>query len=159
MKLRWYPILIALAVVLAAGLFSVHALARALAGPDTRPAASKAPMLISITKGTSDLQAVSMALGMAGTALKEGHEVTVFLSVQGPQLASKDLGDDVKIADFPPVRKLLADVIAGGGKVLVCGHCAEVCKMEKKSLVEGATACTREEVLGNLKPGMVCLSY
>jgi len=100
-----------------------------------------------------------MALGMAGTALKEGHEVIVFLSVLGPQLADRNLGEEVKIADFPPVMKLVRDVISGGGKVLVCGHCAECCKIEKTSLVDGARPCTREEVLKLLHSGMISLSY
>ena len=141
--LRRWPLVSIASMAVAAIAISLYSHSQALAAVESRPAAPKAAMLFSITKGTDDLQAVSMALGIAGSALKEGHEVVVFLSVQGPQLADKDLGEDVKIADFPPVKKLLADVIAGGGKVLVCGHCAEVCHMLKDSLVEGATACDR----------------
>ena len=74
-------------------------------------------------------------------------------------MADRNLGEEVKIADFPPVKKLVRAVIAGGGKLLVCGHCAECCKIEKTSLVDGAKACTREDFLKLLQSGMVSLSY
>ena len=152
-RLAYSTLTVAIAIALLYGL-QVFGAANA-----AEPKIAPPPLLISITKGTNDLQAVSMALGMAGTALKEGHAVIVFLSVQGPQLADRNLAADVKIADFPPVQKLVRNVIAGGGKVLVCGHCAECCKIEKTSLVDGATPCTREELLKLLQSGMVSLSY
>ena len=47
----------------------------------------------------------------------------MFLNVDAPVFAAKDLGDNMKYADFPPVKKMLADFVAMGGRVLVCGHC------------------------------------
>jgi predicted peroxiredoxin len=102
---------------------------------------------------------VSMALGLAGAAAKEGREVVVFLNVEAPQFAVKDLGDSVKAADFPPVKNLLADVMASGGKVYVCGHCAQVCNVDKASFVAGVVLASHADILAQMKPGMVGLSY
>jgi predicted peroxiredoxin len=69
------------------------------------------------------------------------------------------LSDDVKVADFPPVKSLLAQVITNGGKVFVCEHCAHICNVDKTSLVSGVTVASHADLLGQLKPGMVCFSY
>jgi len=156
---RWYFGLIAVTVLIAAMLMSGLATPKAVAAPDDKPAVAKAPLVFNITSGKNGIHAVSMALGLASTAAKQGHEVVVFLNVEAPQFASKGLSEEVKVADFPPVRKLLADVIANGGKVFVCEHCAHVCNVDKKSLADGVTVASHADILGQLKPGMVCFSY
>ncbi len=90
----------------------------------TANTSSKQPILVNITRGKNELHAVSMALGLAQTAIKDGRPTVVFLNVEAPIFAAKDLGDDIKYADFPPVKKMFADFVAMGGRVLVCGHCA-----------------------------------
>lgn len=44
----------------------------------------------------------------------KGHPVTVFLSVDAPVFATKDLAADVRFADFPSVSEMIRDVIAKG---------------------------------------------
>jgi predicted peroxiredoxin len=158
---RWYPIAIAASVVAAAFLTSSPATrqAAAAAAPEEKPAAARTPLFFNLTSGKDSVHAISMALGFANTAAKEGHEVTVFLNVAAPYFATKDLSEDVKVADLPPVKKLLADVIANGGKVLVCRHCAHVVKLGADSLVEGAVIAEQTDVLARIKPGTVALSY
>ena len=91
--------------------------------PATAATPTKQPILVNITRGKNELHAVSMALGLAQSALKDGRSAAVFLNVEAPIFAAKNLGDDVKYADFPPIKKMLADFVAAGGRVLVCGHC------------------------------------
>lgn len=147
-----------------AGLFALCAavaLGIAFLSPLHSPvsAAKKPAILVNVTSGTEDLHAVSMALGLAGTSLDHGHEVVVFLNVHAPVIASKSLGDDVKIADFPPVREMLSSVIKRGGSVYVCSHCASVCNVAMDTLVEGVKASEHGDVLEALQPGMVGFSY
>ena len=72
-------------------------------------ASAKPPVLVSITRGKNELHAVSMAIGLAQSAIKDGRSAVVFLSVEAPIFAAKNLGDDVKHSDFPPIKKMLAD--------------------------------------------------
>lgn len=154
----WFALVTLSALLITVTLSSLAT--RSLLAATTQPqAVSKAPLLFNITSGKNGLHAVSMALGLAGNAAKQGHDVIVFLNVEAPPLASKDLADDVKIADFPPVKTLLAQVIANGGRVFVCEHCAHVCNVDTKSLVTGATVAGHGEILGQLKPGTVSFSY
>ena len=97
--------------------------------PATAATPTKQPILVNITRGKNELHAVSMALGLAQSALKDGRSAAVLLNVEAPVFAAKHLGDDVKCADFPPIKKMLADFVAAGGRVLVCGHCAHVVKL------------------------------
>lgn len=66
---------------------------------------AKAPILLNITSGPESLHAVSMGLGLAGTALEHGHAVTVFLNVHAPAFAAKNADATLKYADFPPSQK------------------------------------------------------
>lgn len=68
---------------------------------------ARAPLLVNVTHGKSDLQAASMGFGLAKTALERGHKVVVFLNVEAAGLAAADLPADVHYADFPPVRDML----------------------------------------------------
>ncbi len=153
---RWYYALIIVAVV--AGAIGFSAMRSAVAAPEDKSAGA-VPLLFNITSGKANLHAASMGLGLASKAAQRGHPVVVFLNVEGPQLAAKDLGDEVKVADFPPVKKLLDDLIAAGGKVIVCEHCAHLAHLDKASIIDGATIGNPDAMLSQLKTGMVSFSY
>jgi predicted peroxiredoxin len=73
--------------------------------------------------------------------------------------AAKDLGDDMKYADFPPVKKMLADFAAMGGRLLVCGHCTHVVKLEQRDMIDGAKVLAHSELFAAMPPGTVVFSY
>lgn len=125
----------------------------------TANTSGKQPILVNITRGKNELHAVSMALGLAQSAIKNGRPAVVFLNVEAPVFAAKDLGNDVKYADFPPVKKMLADFVAMGGRVLVCGHCAHVVKLEQRDMIDGAQVRAHDELFAAMPPGTVVFSY
>jgi uncharacterized protein len=135
---------------LASGAQTVH---------DTTATSGKQPILVNITRGKNDLHAVSMALGLAQSAIEDGRSAAVFLNVEAPIFAAKDLDGDLKIADFPPVKKMLADFIAAGGRVLVCGHCAHVVKLKHKDMIDGAKVLAHGELFAVMTPGTIVFSY
>jgi predicted peroxiredoxin len=121
--------------------------------------AAKPPILVNVTRGMEDLHAVSMGLGLARNALDDGHEVTVFLNVHAPVFADENASADLKVADFPPVKEMVAAVIGHGGAVYVCAHCARVCGVETADLMEGVQLSGHGEILEALAPGTVGFSY
>jgi len=127
--------------------------------PSTAATLSKQPILVNITRGRNELHAVSMAVGLAQSAIKDGRPAVVFLNVEAPVFAAKDLGDDVKYADFPPVKKMLADFVAEGGRVLVCGHCAHVVKLKQEDMIDGVKVLAHGELFTAMPPGTVVFSY
>lgn len=127
--------------------------------PATAATPTKQPILVNITRGKNELHAVSMALGLAQSALKDGRSAAVFLNVEAPVFAAKDLDSNLKYADFPPIRKMLADFVAAGGRVLVCGHCAHVVKLSHADMIDGAKELAQGELFDAMPPGTVVFSY
>ncbi len=119
----------------------------------------KTPVFLNITSGQDDLHAVCMGLGLAKNALAEGHTVVVFLNVHAPVFASTELPEDLKFADFPPVKVLVSQIIEAGGKVLVCGHCARLTSVKPDQLIPGVTLAEHGELFRHLPPHNLCFSY
>ncbi|MFZ1933028.1 MAG: heavy-metal-associated domain-containing protein [Thermoguttaceae bacterium] len=133
-----------------------------LAAADEHPAAAtavKSPILVNITRGKDQLHAVAMAMALAQAAVKDGRPTTIFLNVEAPIFAAKDLDPELKCEGFPPFKKMLADFIAAGGRVLVCQHCAHLAKMKPAEMIGGAKAVAQSDLLAALSPGTVVLSY
>jgi predicted peroxiredoxin len=121
--------------------------------------AQKQPILVNITRGKDELHAVSMAIGLAQAARRDGRTAVIFLNVEAPVFATKDLSPEVKYADFPPIRKMLADFTAAGGQVLVCGHCAHVVQLKQEDMIDGAKLLGDGEVFAAMPPGTAVFSY
>lgn len=120
---------------------------------------ARAGLFINVTRGKEDVHAVSMALAFACSALREGRRVVLFFNVAAPIFASSKLRHDVRVADFPPVRQMLREVIDRGARVLVCGHCAKLAHVDRSRLLPGVTLASHEDVLSAIEPGMVGISY
>ncbi len=56
------------------------------------PASRKQPILVNITRGKNELHAVSMALGLAQSAIKDGRAATVFLNVESARVCRQGCG-------------------------------------------------------------------
>lgn len=120
---------------------------------------SKPCILFNITSGTADLHAVVMALQLAGHALDDGRDVVLFLNVRAPELARADLSADLKFADNPPLKEMLAALRERGAKMLVCPHCMKVQNVTKADLAEGVEVASRETLFSRLGPQTHVFSY
>jgi predicted peroxiredoxin len=127
--------------------------------PTSTAADVETGILLNVTTGMDDLHAVSMGLNLAKTAAERGLPVVVFLNVAAPIFASTSLPADTQYQDFPPVQELLSAVMAGGGKVFVCGHCAEVAGVDLTTLMPGVVVSEHGTLLAALGPGLVGFSY
>jgi predicted peroxiredoxin len=142
-------------------LAATHGCAPTTAAAPATPAVadSKPALFVNLTRGKSDLHAASMGLTLAKTAAEHGLQVVVLLNVEAAGLADRHLGADVRFADFPPVAELLKDIIAHGGSVYVCAHCAAAMKLTREDVAPGIVLSEGGDVLKALHPGMVGISY
>ncbi len=120
---------------------------------------AKPPILVNVTRGKDQLHAVAMAIGLAQSAIKDGRGATIFLNVEAPVFAAKDLDPALKCEGFSPVKKMLADFVAMGGRVLVCGHCAHLAKVKPEDMVGGVKVVAQGELFAAISPGTVVFSY
>jgi predicted peroxiredoxin/copper chaperone CopZ len=119
----------------------------------------KQPILVNITRGKNELHAVSMALGLAQSAIKDGRPASIFLNVEAPVFAAKDLDNQLQYSDFPPIKKLLADFLATGGRMMVCRHCASVANLKQEDMIDGVKVLDHQELFSSMTPGTVVFSY
>jgi len=129
---------------------------------DDRTASSQSDsygVVLNITRGKDDLHAVSMAVALANHSLEHGHETVIFLNVHAPELAVKNLGDDVKYADFPPVRKMLTTFMEKGGTLYACEHCTSVCGVKSAELLDGIVITKHGTLLAELNGNSLVFSY
>ncbi len=119
----------------------------------------KSTVVVNITGGIDDLHASSMAIGLASDAIKGGRRAVIFLNVDAPMLAKLDLSADVKFADFPPIKEMLASFLAAGGELYVCGHCAAVTGVDPSALIKGAVVAGHGDLFDKLPATALTFSY
>jgi predicted peroxiredoxin len=122
-------------------------------------AADKPGVLFNITSGKEDLHAVTMALQLAGHALDDGREVTLFLNVRATEFASKSLSARFAFLDNPSIKSMFAKLTARGAHLVVCPHCMDAMGVRTEDLVEGAQVATRELLFGKLGAQTVVFTY
>lgn len=87
------------------------------------------PLFVNVTS-EPQLHRTEMALAFANNVLKKNHPVTVFLNDIAVKTATK-------AAAGSATGKLLADVIQGGGTVIVCPMCMKHYGVAEADLVAG----------------------
>jgi predicted peroxiredoxin len=158
----WSSLQLGLALLLSLTGFAWLGMLPGCAQPSATPAASpttKPALLINVTHGRDALHSVSMGLNLARMALQQGHRVVVFLNVSAPELATKSPSAGLRFADFPPVGQMLQEIMAAGGRVVVCGHCARVQRVSESDFIPGVVVAHHGELLNELDPTMVGFSY
>jgi len=75
---------------------------------------------------------------LANVALLMEAEAVIVLMGYAVLLAKKGYAETVFAPERPPLKKLMDDFLAAGGKLLVCTPCMKGRKMEESDLIEGA---------------------
>jgi predicted peroxiredoxin len=106
-----------------------------LAGSPANAQAGKPALFVNMTTG--DSWRGWMGLHFAHNTMKMGHQVTIFLNLDGVKLAAKS-GDQEKRPSMKRIpRDIVADFIKDGGKVLICGPCLSEFGLKLDDLVPG----------------------
>jgi predicted peroxiredoxin len=109
-------------------------------------------VMIHNSRGKEDVERASLALVVGNTALSSGQEATLLLTLEGVRVATKGYAEGVQAQDFAPLKELVQQFTARGGKIWVCGACAKPRQITQEHLVEGAQivgAATAVEALVN----------
>ncbi|HEU0243214.1 MAG TPA: DsrE family protein, partial [Candidatus Limnocylindrales bacterium] len=78
-----------------------------------------------ITHGRDDPERATLPLIVANVAASADQEVIVLLTIEGVWLATKGYADEIHHEGMPPLREVLASVLANGGEVWACGACTK----------------------------------
>jgi uncharacterized protein len=90
------------------------------------------------THAGEDPERASLPFVLANAALTMDVEAVVALQSTGVYLAKKGYVDNVFAAGLPPMKKLMEDFQAQGGRLMVCVPCIKERKIEDSDLIAGA---------------------
>jgi predicted peroxiredoxin len=100
--------------------------------------ADKAKVVINLATGLDDGERVTVALLVGGAALEQGKQVTMFLTKEAVRLALPGYAEAIACDGCPPIARLLAQFVDGGGQLLVCPVCFNARKLNENELVANA---------------------
>ena len=107
-------------------------------------------IVVHLSHFTDDLHAAFMALKVAGLMQEHGAKVTIFLDLEGVRLAERRQTLDVKWgASDTPLAEYYDGFINGGGKLILCPHCAKSAHLGDGGLKRNAEIGTMP-ILGKL---------
>jgi len=93
---------------------------------------------ISLTCAKENTDKATVALVVANAAVASDKDTVIFLSTEGVRLAVKGYADDVAEEGFAPLKQLLDNFAAAGGKIYVCSPCFKRRKLDETQLINGA---------------------
>jgi len=95
------------------------------------------------TCGGEDAEKASICIGLANAALALEEDVSLVLMGKAVYLAQKGYTDHIhKAGERAPLKKLMADFMELGGRLLVCKPCIEERNMALSDFIEGSELAT-----------------
>jgi predicted peroxiredoxin len=100
------------------------------------PAGEK--LVFMVLHGPNQAEHATIPFVMACAALASDVAVVIGLQADGVELGRVGGVDLVEAPGFPPLKKLVADFLALGGQLLVCGPCLTSRGIDADQLTQGA---------------------
>ena len=100
--------------------------------------ADTAKVVINLATGLEDGERVTVALLVAGAALEQGRQVTMFLTKEAVRLALPGYAQTTACDGCPPIARLFEQFSQGDGQLLVCPVCFNARQLEERDLVPNA---------------------
>lgn len=114
-------------------------------------------LIIVMTKGIYD-EVSSVALTLANGAMTAGMNVGLFLTSSAIDLVRKNGVGHTHVHPMEPLKKLLDDVIARGGKVWACPPCTTARGYVQECLIDGVEIHGASVIFERIKRGAKTLT-
>ena len=115
--------------------------------------------VVTLTRAKDDPDRATVAFVVANAAVASGQETVVFLSIEGVRLSQKRYADDIHEAGFAPLRELMANFVAAGGKIYVCSPCFKKRNLDENNLLPGAMIVGGATLVEFMADGAPSISY
>lgn len=114
---------------------------------------------VSITHAKDDTDKATVGFVVANAAVGSDQDTMVFLSTEGARLAVAGYADDIHEEGFAPIKELIENFVAAGGKLYVCAPCIKKRGFTQDDLIEGATVVGGAKLVEFLADGTPSVSY
>lgn len=98
----------------------------------------KAEYMYTLTSFWQDPDRVAIPLVLGNSVLALGHDVVIWLTLEGVNLAKSGAAEAIIPKGFPPVKELLTAFIEGGGRIGVCPPCGQVHGVNDDNMIDKA---------------------
>jgi predicted peroxiredoxin len=115
--------------------------------------------VVALTRAKDDPDRATVAFVVANAAVASERETIVFLSIEGVRLSQKGYADDIHETGFAPLKDLMAQFVAAGGKIYVCSPCFKKRGLDETNLVEGAVIVGGAKLVEFMADGAPSISY
>ncbi|WP_323013189.1 DsrE family protein [Devosia sp.] len=115
--------------------------------------------VISISCAGNDTDKATVGFVIANAAVASDKETVVFLSIEGTRLSQRGYADDIHEEGFAPLKELMANFAAAGGRIYVCSPCFKKRALDKASLVDGAVIVGGAKLVEFMSEGAPSISY
>ena len=105
------------------------------------------------THGRDDPERATLPFIVANVAASADQEAIVLLTIDGVWLATKGYADDIHHEGMPPLREVLASLLANGGQIWACGACTKPRGITEEHLIEGARIISAVDFVAELASG------
>ena len=83
------------------------------------------PILFNCTHGTEDPERATLPFVAANVAATAGQQAIVVCTVEAVWLGTRGGADGVAAPGLPPLAPLIAEFVANGGAIWLCGACTK----------------------------------
>jgi predicted peroxiredoxin len=94
--------------------------------------------LFTLTAFDQESDRVATPLVLANSALANGKDVLIWLTMEGVELAKQGAAETVNSKSFAPVSELLEIYIENGGRIGVCPPCAKTHGVTDNNIIDSA---------------------
>jgi len=115
--------------------------------------------VVSLTHGKNDTDKATVAFVVANAAVASDKDALVFLSIEAVRLSQPGYADDIHEEGFLPLKDLMANFVAAGGKIYVCSPCFKKRKLDENSLIPGAVIVGGAKLVEFMGEACPSLSY
>ena len=114
---------------------------------------------ISLTCGKDNTDKATVAFVVANAAVASDKDTLVFLNIEGVYLSQKGYADSIHEEGFAPLKDLMRDFVAAGGKIFICSPCFKKRKLDENNLIDGSAIVGGAKLVEFMSENCPSLSY
>jgi len=114
---------------------------------------------VNLTYAKDNTDKATVAFVVANAAVASDKDALVFLSIEAVRLSQPGYADDIHEEGFLPLKDLMANFVAAGGKIYVCSPCFKKRKLDENALVPGAVMVGGAKLVEFMGEACPSLSY
>jgi predicted peroxiredoxin len=109
--------------------------------------------LAQVTHGSDDPERATLPFIVANVAASADQETIVLLTIEGVWLATQGYADAIHHPGMPPLREVIASLLASGGEIWACSACTKPRGITDEHLIEGARIISAADFVAELAGG------